>query len=133
MLSSVKEVEYYYTVVADKPGEARKLLDFLSEKMVGLLALTAFPLGEGKSQIDLFPEDVGAYSNLAVLYALSGRGPEVGGVLRRMVEANDSAAAYAEAVRTLRVLEDRAAAAALLRFARGRFPGSEELRGLETG
>ncbi|MFC1639155.1 hypothetical protein ACFL3B_00145 [Gemmatimonadota bacterium] len=57
MLSSVKEVEYYYTVVADKPGEARRLLDFLSEKMVHLLALTAFPLGEGQSQIDFFPAD----------------------------------------------------------------------------
>ncbi len=57
MLSTVKEVEYYYTIVADKPGESRKLLDFLSEKMVNLLALTAFPVGEGKSQIDLFPDD----------------------------------------------------------------------------
>ena len=57
MLSSVKEVEYYYTVVADKPGEARKLLEFLSERMVNLLALTAFPVGEGKSQIDLFPAE----------------------------------------------------------------------------
>ena len=57
MLSSVKEVEYYYTVVADKPGEARRLLDFLSEKTVNLLALTAFPVGEGKSQVDLFPAE----------------------------------------------------------------------------
>jgi len=57
MLSSVKEVEYYYTTVADKPGEARKLLDFMSEKTVGLLALTAFPVGDGRSQIDLFPDN----------------------------------------------------------------------------
>ncbi len=84
-------------------------------------------------EIELFPDEVGGYSNLAVLYALSGRGTEVGGVLRRMVEANDSAGSYAEAVRTLRVVEDRVGAAALLRFARGRFPGSEELRALETG
>ena len=57
MLSSVKEVEYYYTVVADKPGEARKLLEFLSERSVNLLALTVFPVGEGQSQIDLFPAE----------------------------------------------------------------------------
>ena len=57
MLSSVKEVEYYYTVVVDKPGEARKLLDFLSERSVNLLALTAFPAGEGQTQIDFFPAD----------------------------------------------------------------------------
>lgn len=57
MIDSVKNVEYYYTVVADKPGEARKLLEFLSERTVNLLAITAFPVGEGKSQIDLFPDD----------------------------------------------------------------------------
>jgi len=57
MASTVKEVEYYYAVVEDKPGEARKLLEFLSEKMVNLLALTAFPVGDGMSQIDLFPAD----------------------------------------------------------------------------
>ena len=57
MISSVKDVEYFSIVVADKPGEARKLLEFLSEKSVNLLALTAFPLGEGESRIDFFPED----------------------------------------------------------------------------
>jgi hypothetical protein len=57
MSSTVKEVEYYYAIVADRPGEARKLLEFLSEKMVNLLALTAFPIGEGKSQIDFFPAE----------------------------------------------------------------------------
>jgi len=57
MLESVKNVDYYYTIVQDKPGEARKLLEFLSERMVNLLALTAFPVGEGKSQIDLIPDD----------------------------------------------------------------------------
>jgi hypothetical protein len=51
----VSEVEYYYALVADKPGEARKLLEFLSEKEVNLLAFTAFPVGEGQSQLDFFP------------------------------------------------------------------------------
>ena len=57
MLERVKNVEYYYTIVADRPGEARKLLDFLSERTVNLLALTAFPVGEGKTQIDLIPDN----------------------------------------------------------------------------
>ena len=57
MASTVKEVEYYYALVADKPGEARKLLEFLSEKTVNLLALTAFPVGQGQSQIDFFPAE----------------------------------------------------------------------------
>lgn len=57
MASTVKEVDYFYALVADRPGEGRRLLEFLSEKMVNLLALTAFPLEEGKSQIDLIPAD----------------------------------------------------------------------------
>jgi hypothetical protein len=65
MASTVKEVEYFYALVVDRPGEARKLLEFLSEKMVNLLALTAFPLGEGKSQIDLIPADPDALKSAA--------------------------------------------------------------------
>ncbi|MCP4704679.1 MAG: hypothetical protein GY865_08725 [candidate division Zixibacteria bacterium] len=57
MSFSVKEVEYYYSLVADKPGEARKILEFLSEKQVNLMALTVFPEGEGKSQLDFFPTE----------------------------------------------------------------------------
>lgn len=57
MSFSVKEVEYYYSLVADKPGEARKLLEFLSEKQVNLLAFTAFPKDGGQSQLDFFPTD----------------------------------------------------------------------------
>ena len=57
MSSQVKEVEYYYAIVADVPGESRRLLDFLSEKKVNLLALTAFPVGDGDSQIDFIPVD----------------------------------------------------------------------------
>jgi hypothetical protein len=57
MISSVLEVEYYYVLVPDKPGESRKLLEFLSEKMVNLLAFSIFPEGEGQSQIDFFPTD----------------------------------------------------------------------------
>ena len=65
MISPVKDVEYFSIVVADKPGEARKLLEFLSEKSVNLLALTAFPLGEGESRIDFFPEDSAALRDAA--------------------------------------------------------------------
>jgi len=53
----IKEVEYYYALVADKPGEARKLLEFLSEKKVNLMAITGFPKGDGQSQLDLIPAD----------------------------------------------------------------------------
>jgi hypothetical protein len=65
MSSVVKEVEYYYSLVPDKPGEARKMMEFLSEKKVNLLALTAFPAGEGQSQLDFFPEDAAMLKSAA--------------------------------------------------------------------
>lgn len=76
MISSVKDVEYFSIVVADRPGEARKLLDFLSEKTVNLLALTAFPLGEGESRVDFFPEDSAALRQAAEDAAVSLDGPK---------------------------------------------------------
>jgi hypothetical protein len=76
MLERVKTVDYYYTIVADKPGEARKLLDFLSERMVNLLALTAFPIGEGRSQIDLIPDDPEALKAAAEDANISLVGPK---------------------------------------------------------
>jgi arylsulfatase A-like enzyme/Tfp pilus assembly protein PilF len=80
-----------------------------------------------------FPADTRAYSSLAVLYASEGRDPDAVGALRRMVEASGSPAAYAEAVKTLRVLGDPQGAAALLRHALAVHPGSKELRALAAG
>lgn len=84
-------------------------------------------------EIRLFPADYRAYSNLAVLYAVSGRPERVGPTLKQMVEASPTPASYAEAVKTLRALHDPGSAASLLRFALGRYPGSPELLALGRG
>ena len=76
MSFSVTEIEYYYSLVSDKPGEARKLLEFLSEKQVNLLAFTAFPGGEGKSQLDFFPADPEVLKNAAEDANISLVGPK---------------------------------------------------------
>ncbi len=76
MSSTVTEVEYFYALVANKPGEARKLLEFLSEKDVNLLALMAFPLGEGKSQIDFFASDPEVLKNAADDHQIPLVGPK---------------------------------------------------------
>ena len=57
MGETVRRVEYYYALVSDKPGEGRRLLEYLSEKSVNLIAFTAFPLGYGKAQFDFVTED----------------------------------------------------------------------------
>ncbi|MFH1763133.1 MAG: hypothetical protein ABIF09_02975 [Gemmatimonadota bacterium] len=76
MASTVKEVEYYYALVADRPGETRKLLEFLSEKMVNLLAITAFPVGEGQTQIDFIPSDPEMLKRAASDASMSLVGPK---------------------------------------------------------
>ncbi|HEX6902929.1 MAG TPA: sulfatase-like hydrolase/transferase [Thermoanaerobaculia bacterium] len=84
-------------------------------------------------EIELLPDSIRAYSNLAILYALTGRTPEVAPTLKRMVDTNPHPAAYAEAVKTLRILNDTRSATALLRYAMGRFPGDPVLQGLARG
>ena len=57
MTETVRIVEYFYVTAGNKPGEARRMLEHLSEKGVNLLALTCFPLGADQAQIDFFPDD----------------------------------------------------------------------------
>ena len=83
-----------------------------------------------RREIELFADEIHAYSNLALLYGLTGRVAEVGGILRQMVEARPTPEAYVEAVKTLRALGYHPGAASLLQHARGLFPESEELRSL---
>jgi len=65
MSQRVLEVEYYHCTVADKPGESRKMLEFLSEKQVNLMAFNSYPRGEGISQLDFFPENPEALKQAA--------------------------------------------------------------------
>jgi len=58
LAESVRRAEYFYAIVDDKPGEARRLLEYCSAHGVGLMSFTAFPIGEGRAQLDFFPEDV---------------------------------------------------------------------------
>jgi len=57
MFETVKRAYYFYAIVKNEPGEARKLIEFCSAYGVNLINLTAFPIGDGKAQIDFFPED----------------------------------------------------------------------------
>jgi tetratricopeptide (TPR) repeat protein len=83
------------------------------------------------TEIQQFPADPRAYSRLAALLVASGHGEEAGQVLRALIGRNpDSPSAFAEAVRSLRVLGDPQTAAQLLARARQRFPNDETLAGL---
>jgi tetratricopeptide (TPR) repeat protein len=81
-------------------------------------------------EIEDYPANYKAYSRLAVLYAAEGRNQETVGILRRMVERESSPGAYAEAIRTLRVVGDPQGADRLLGYALSLFPKNQELRSL---
>jgi hypothetical protein len=57
MADSVQSVEYYYVTVSDEPGEGQRILSALKDGGVNLLAFLGFPLADGRSQLDLVPED----------------------------------------------------------------------------
>jgi hypothetical protein len=57
MADTVRSVEYYYVTIPDAPGEGQRILSALKARGVNLLAYLGFPLGGGRSQIDLVPQD----------------------------------------------------------------------------
>jgi hypothetical protein len=65
MASTVRRIEYFYVTVADKPGEARKVLSALKQERINLVAFLGFPAGRGKSQLDLIPQDAAALRRAA--------------------------------------------------------------------
>ena len=57
MADTVRSVEYHYVIVQDEPGEGQRILSAVKDSGVNLLAFLGFPLGDGRSQLDLVPED----------------------------------------------------------------------------
>jgi hypothetical protein len=57
MADTVRGVDYYHVTVPDTPGEGQRILSALRDSGVNLLAFLGFPLNDGRSQLDLIPED----------------------------------------------------------------------------
>jgi hypothetical protein len=56
MAVSIRRIEYYYSMVKDRPGEAYQLLSQLADMKVSLLAFNVIPMGPMQTQLALFPE-----------------------------------------------------------------------------
>jgi hypothetical protein len=65
MPDEIRRIDYYYVTVPDKPGEGARVLTALREAGINLLGVSAFPEGARKSQLDLIPEDSGAFAKAA--------------------------------------------------------------------
>jgi hypothetical protein len=57
MPDDIRQVDYYYMSVPDRPGEGARTLATLHEAGVNLIGVSAFPHGARRSQLDLIPED----------------------------------------------------------------------------
>lgn len=65
MAYTIRRVDYFYTTVQDKPGQAYELLNQLARLGVNLLGLSVIPMGPDTTQLTLFPDDTGVLTNAA--------------------------------------------------------------------
>lgn len=76
MSATIHAVDYYYTTVRDRPGEAYKLLTQLASQGVHLLAFSAVPVGPEYTQLQLFPESPERLTRLAGRTGFALTGPQ---------------------------------------------------------
>ncbi len=76
MAETVQQIEYFYAMVCNKPGEARRLLEHLCEHGINLNAFTAFPVSEAESQLDFFPENAEQLKKAAADAGINLVGPK---------------------------------------------------------
>src|SRR5712691_7336694 len=65
MSDTIRQIDYYYVQVPDKPGEGSRILSELKQEGVNLLAYCGFPAGRGKAQLDFALDDVEGFKNAA--------------------------------------------------------------------
>ncbi len=75
MAFTIQRVQYYYTTVKDRPGEAYKILNLLMELGISQLAFTAVPVGPDSTQLGIFPEDSTKFTHAAKNVGMALDGP----------------------------------------------------------
>lgn len=97
MPDDIRQIDYYYMSMPDKPGEGARILAALHEAGVNLIGVSAFPHGARRSQLDLIPEDSVAFAKAAraAQFKLS---PKKSGFL---IQGEDRPGAVADVVKRL--------------------------------
>lgn len=75
MAQTIRQIEYFYTMVQDQPGEAYAMLSRLGLAGVNLLAFNAVPAGLDLTQLVLFPENVDFLAQVMAEKGLELDGP----------------------------------------------------------
>jgi hypothetical protein len=76
MADLIRTAQYYKVQIADKPGTLAGALAPLRDAGVNLLAVHAFPRNR-RTQVDVVPEDVTAFKNVAKAHKLKIQGPKM--------------------------------------------------------
>ena len=72
---TIRRVEYFYTTVNDRPGEALRFLTSLADLGVNLLSFTAIPVGLHQTQLTIFPEDAHRLTDQSERVGFTVEGP----------------------------------------------------------
>ena len=75
MAETIRIVDYFYTEVPDKPGEAARILGQLRDAGVYLLVFSGFPKGR-KAQLDFVAPDTAAFKAAAKKAKMKLVGPK---------------------------------------------------------
>ncbi|MDR3698331.1 MAG: hypothetical protein P4L56_01770 [Candidatus Sulfopaludibacter sp.] len=59
------KLEFYSTVIPNKPGKGAQLLSAFQEAGVNFVGIWGYPLGKSKARIDLAPEDPALFKKAA--------------------------------------------------------------------
>lgn len=90
-MDTIRRVEYFYTLVPDKPGEGARALATLRGAGVNLLAYSGFPAGR-RAQLDFVPSDPAAFKQVAKQAKWKVKGPKRG----FLIQGDDRVGACAE-------------------------------------
>jgi hypothetical protein len=96
MADMIRKISYFAMDVADKPGEAVKVLTVLSHAGVNLLAFSGFPRGR-RAQLDFIPEDAVSFRKALSQAKLKVRAKKTG----FLVQGDDRPGAVAEVLQKL--------------------------------
>jgi hypothetical protein len=97
MAETIRQVDYFYVMSPDKPGEAARMLDHLRRSGINLLAFSGFPGKAKQAQLDFIPENAQAFQDAARQAKWKLKGPKKG----FLVQGDDRVGAVADLVKKL--------------------------------
>jgi hypothetical protein len=93
----ISRIDYFYLTVPDKPEEGARVWAALQGAGVNLLGISVSPHGARKSQLDLIPEDSGAFRKAAKTAGFKLSGKKTG----FLIQGEDRPGAVADAASRL--------------------------------